>query len=129
MLLNQAKKMKLEKMEREKEQMMKKNNNFNITKNDIHLKDYSSLSNFYQEKSPNSEYKNKKIINDSFESNQNVGKDNEKREPNSIQSGTILPVIQSSKNKERIEKLKIKNEDNDKIGEINDMMKQIINEF
>ena len=80
-------------MEREKEQMMKKNNNFNITKNDIHSKDYSSLSNFYQEKSPNSEYKNKKIINDSFESNQNVGKDKEKREPNSIQSGTILPNV------------------------------------
>ena len=41
----------------------------------------------------------------------------------------MLPIIKSSKNKERIERLKLKSEEDEKIDELNDMMNKIISEI
>ena len=43
--------------------------------------------------------------------------------------GPVLPIILSSKNKERIERMKLKSEDDGKFEEISDMMNNIINEL
>ena len=134
-LINQAKKMKMEKVEREKELFLQKNKNLlNINKNEIIEKNYSSVSNFKQPKTPNSAYQNQKTINDEMVPKTKNGdwkkKDNNNNNNNNnIQIGTVLPVIKSSKNKERIERLKLKNEDDGKINEINDMMSKIMDEF
>jgi chromosome segregation ATPase len=127
MLINQAKKMKMEKLEREKEQFLKRNKN-SASKNEILEKNYSSLSNFKQPKTPVSVYQNQKTTNDSIDSHSNLGGE-KKNEVSSIQAGTVLPAIKSTKNKERIERLKLKNEDDGSVEEINDMVTKIMNEF
>ena len=53
----------------------------------------------------------------------------DKNEKSAIQIGPVLPIIKSSKNKERIERMKRKSEDDGKLEEISDMMNNIINEF
>ena len=130
LLLNQAKKMKLEKMEREKEQFLQKNKNM-FSNKEIIEKNYSSVSDFKQQKIPNTVYSNQKTDND--ESVPRSEKDDLKKNEinnNIIQIGTVLPVIKSSKNKERIERMKLKNDENDgKMDEINDMMSKIMDEF
>ena len=126
-LLNQAKKMKIEKLEREKEQFLERNkNNLNI-KNEIIEKNYSSQNNFKSPKSHNnSSYRNEKTVNNEVEvNNKTEGIKNE----NNIQIGTVLPSIKSTKNKERIDRIKLKNKDDDKIDEINDMMSKIMDEL
>ena len=129
MLLNQAKKMKLEKLEREKEQFLQKNKiNLNI-KNEVIEKNYSSLSNFKSQKPQNSIYQNEKTVNNDAEINNNKNEGGKNENNNEIQIGTILPAIKSSKNKERIERLKLRNEDDGKIDEINDMMSKIMDEL
>ena len=46
-----------------------------------------------------------------------------------MQIGPVLPIIKSSKNKERIERMKRKSEDDGKLEEISDMMNNIINDL
>ena len=130
LLLNQAKKLKMEKIEREKEQFLQRNKiNINI-KNEILEKNYSSVSNFKPKKAPGSAIQNEKTTNNDVESvnNKDEGGKNENNN-NNTKIGTVLPAIKSSKNKERIERLKLKNEDDGKINEINDMMSKIMDEF
>ena len=124
-LLKQAKKLRADKIQREKEIFYEKNKkNFELQKELIE-KNYSSLNNFKPKKSPASAYKNKKDIN--FE--EKPIKDDNKSEKSSIQIGPVLPIIKSSKNKERIERMKIKVEDDGKLEEISDMMNNILNEL
>ena len=91
-------------------------------------KNYSSLNDFKPKKLPSSAYKNKK---EEYSKNlkENKPKDDNKSEKSIIHLGPVLPMIKSSKNKERIEKLKIKNEDDGKLEEISDMMNNILNEL
>ena len=133
MLLNQAKKMKMEKIEREKELFLQRNK-IQLNKNEIIDKNYSSVNNFKPQKIPNSANQNQNQKNSKEESDKNVNKaegdKNENNNNNNInsraQTGTVLPAIKSSKNKERIERLKLKNEDDWKMNEINDMMSKIM---
>ena len=46
-----------------------------------------------------------------------------------IKAGIVLPSIKSPKNKERIDRLKLKNLDDGKMDEINDMMSKIMDEL
>ena len=66
-----------------------------------------------------------------MENNDNIGENNEegKSEKSTLQMGPVLPIIKSSKNKEKIERIKIKNEDDGKLEEISDMMNNILNEL
>ena len=135
MLLNQAKKMKMEKIEREKELFLQRNK-IQLNKNEIIDKNYSSVNNFKPQKIPNSANQNQNQKNSKEESDKNVNKaEGDKNENNNnninsrAQTGTVLPAIKSSKNKERIERLKLKNEDDGKMDEINDMMSKIMDEF
>ena len=132
MLINQAKKMKMEKIEREKELFLQRNK-IHVNKNEIIDKNYSSVNNFKPQKIPNSGNQNQK--NNKEESDKNVNKagssenENNNINNNRTQTGTVLPAIKSSKNKERIERIKLKNEDDGKMDEINDMMSKIMDEF
>ena len=127
-LLKQAKKLRADKIQREKELFYEKNKkNFELQKELIE-KNYSSLNNFKPKKSPASAYKNKKDIN-SINLEEKPIKDDNKSEKSSIQIGPVLPIIKSSKNKERIERMKIKVEDDGKLEEISDMMNNILNEL
>ena len=121
LLLKQAKKLRDAKLQRDKEQFIKNINVLDIKK-EIKENNYSSLNNFRPKKSPSSAYKNiKKEI---------VGKKEDgKNEKSSIQIGPVLPIIKSSKNKERIERMKRKSEDDGKLEEISDMMNNIINDL
>ena len=98
--------------------------------NEILEKNYSSVSNFKPKKAPGSAIQNEKTTNNDVESvnNKDEGGKNENNN-NNTKIGTVLPAIKSSKNKERIERLKLKNEDDGKINEINDMMSKIMDEF
>ena len=127
-LLKQAKRLKADKIQREKEFFLEKNKKLFELKKELIEKNYSSLNDFKPKKLPSSAYKNKKeeySIN--FE--ENKPKDDNKSEKSIIHLGPVLPMIKSSKNKERIEKLKIKNEDDGKLEEISDMMNNILNEL
>ena len=121
LLLKQAKKLRDAKLQRDKEQFIKYINVLDLKK-EIKENNYSSLNNFRPKKSPSSAYKNiKKEI---------VGKKEDgKNEKSSIQIGPVLPIIKSSKNKERIERMKRKSEDDGKLEEISDMMNNIINDL
>ena len=121
LLLKQAKKLRDAKLQRDKEQFIKNINVLDLKK-EIRENNYSSLNNFRPKKSPSSAYKNiKKEI---------VGKKEDgKNEKSSIQIGPVLPIIKSSKNKERIERMKRKSEDDGKLEEISDMMNNIINDL
>ena len=121
LLLKQAKKLRDAKLQRDKEQFIKNINVLDLKK-EIKENNYSSLNNFRPKKSPSSAYKNiKKEI---------VGKKEDgKNEKSSIQIGPVLPIIKSSKNKERIERMKRKSEDDGKLEEISDMMNNIINDL
>ena len=92
-------------------------------------KNYSSLNNFKPKKLPTSASKNK---NEQFtlDKEEIIGKlDEGKNDKSTIQMGPVLPIILSSKNKERIERMKLKSEDDGKFEEISDMMNNIINEL
>ncbi len=91
-------------------------------------KNYSSLNNFKPKKSPSSAYKNKKEIKSINMEEKGIKEDNN-CDKSSIQLGPVLPIIKSSKNKERIERMKKKNEDDGKLEEISDMMNNILNEL
>ena len=121
LLLKQAKKLRDAKLQRDKEQFIKNINVLDLKK-EIKENNYSSLNNFRPKKSPSSAYKNiKKEI---------VGKKEDgKNEKSSIQIGPVLPIIKSSKNKERIDRMKRKSEDDGKLEEISDMMNNIINDL
>ena len=121
LLLKQAKKLRDAKLQRDKEQFIKNINVLDLKK-EMKENNYSSLNNFRPKKSPSSAYKNiKKEI---------VGKKEDgKNEKSSIQIGPVLPIIKSSKNKERIERMKRKSEDDGKLEEISDMMNNIINDL
>ena len=123
-LLKQAKKLRDVKLQREKEQLVTQNKNKNIfdIKKELKENNYTSLNNFRPKKSPSSANKNMKeeII---------EKKVDDKNEKSAIQIGPVLPIIKSSKNKERIERMKKKSEDDGKLEEISDMMNNIINEF
>lgn len=122
LLLKQAKKLRDAKLQRDKEQFMAKNINLLDLKKEIKENNYSSLNNFRPKKSPSSAYKNIK---------KEIGgkKEDGKNEKSSIQIGPVLPIIKSSKNKERIERMKRKSEDDGKLEEISDMMNNIINDL
>ena len=123
-LLKQAIKLRDVKLQREKEQFVTQNKNKNIfdIKKELKENNYTSLNNFRPKKSPSSANKNMKeeII---------EKKVDDKNEKSAIQIGPVLPIIKSSKNKERIERMKRKSEDDGKLEEISDMMNNIINEF
>ena len=123
-LLKQAKKLRDIKLQREKEQFVTQNKNKNIfdIKKELKENNYTSLNNFRPKKSSSSANKNMKeeII---------EKKVDDKNEKSAIQIGPVLPIIKSSKNKERIERMKRKSEDDGKLEEISDMMNNIINEF
>ena len=123
-LLKQAKKLRDVKLQREKEKFVTQNKNKNIfdIKKELKENNYTSLNNFRPKKSPSSANKNMKeeII---------EKKVDDKNEKSAIQIGPVLPIIKSSKNKERIERMKRKSEDDGKLEEISDMMNNIINEF
>ena len=123
-LLKQAIKLRDVKLQREKEQFVTQNKNKNIfdIKKELKENNYTSLNNFRPKKSPSSANKNMKeeII---------EKKVDDKNEKSAIQIGPVLPIIKSSKNKERIERMKKKSEDDGKLEEISDMMNNIINEF
>ena len=123
-LLKQAIKLRDVKLQREKEKFVTQNKNKNIfdIKKELKENNYTSLNNFRPKKSPSSANKNMKeeII---------EKKVDDKNEKSAIQIGPVLPIIKSSKNKERIERMKRKSEDDGKLEEISDMMNNIINEF
>ena len=120
-LLKQAKKLRDAKLQRDKEQFIKNINVLDLKK-ELKENNYTSLNNFRPKKSPSSANKNMKeeII---------EKKVDDKNEKSAIQIGPVLPIIKSSKNKERIERMKRKSEDDGKLEEISDMMNNIINEF
>ena len=130
LLLKQAKKLRADKIQREKEQFFERNKKQIDFIKEITEKNYSSLNNFKPKKSPSSAFKIKKDKN-IIENNDNVGENNEegKSEKSTLQMGPVLPIIKSSKNKEKIERIKIKNEDDGKLEEISDMMNNILNEL
>lgn len=119
--------MKMEKLEREKEQFLKRNKN-SVTKNEILEKKLLFFEQFQTSEDPCVGISESKTTNDSIDSHSNLGGD-KKNEVSSIQTGTVLPAIKSTKNKERIERLKLKNEDDGSVEEINDMVTKIMNEF
>ena len=123
-LLKQAIKLRDVKLQREKEKFVTQNKNKNIfdIKKELKENNYTSLNNFRPKKSSSSANKNMKeeII---------EKKVDDKNEKSAIQIGPVLPIIKSSKNKERIERMKRKSEDDGKLEEISDMMNNIINEF
>jgi uncharacterized protein YbjQ (UPF0145 family) len=127
-LLKQAKKLKADKIQREKDLFYEKNKKLLELKKDIMEKNYSSLNNFKPKKSPSSAYKNKKEIKSINMEEKGIKEDNN-CDKSSIQLGPVLPIIKSSKNKERIERMKKKNEDDGKLEEISDMMNNILNEL
>ena len=86
------------------------------------------MNNFKPKKSPSSAFKNNKEIK-TINIEEKGEKDDNKSEKSQIQPGPVLPIIRSSKNKERIEKMKIKNEEDGKLEEISDMMNNILNEL
>ena len=123
LLLKQAKKLRDAKLQRDKEKFMIKNINILDLKKEVkENNNYSSLNNFRPKKSPSSAYKN---------INEKIGekKEDGKNEKSSIQIGPVLPIIKSSKNKERIERMKRRSEDDGKLEEISDMMNNIINDL
>ena len=123
LLLKQAKKLRDAKLQRDKEKFMIKNINILDLKKEVkENNNYSSLNNFRPKKSPSSAYKN---------INEEIGekKEDGKNEKSSIQIGPVLPIIKSSKNKERIERMKRRSEDDGKLEEISDMMNNIINDL
>ena len=129
LLLNQAKKLRADKIQREKDQLFEKNKKRLELKKELMEKNYSSLNNFKPKKLPTSASKNK---NEQFtlDKEEIIGKlDEGKNDKSTIQMGPVLPIILSSKNKERIERMKLKSEDNGKFEEISDMMNNIINEL
>ena len=129
LLLNQAKKLRADKIQREKDQLFEKNKKRLELKKELMEKNYSSLNNFKPKKLPTSASKNK---NEQFtlDKEEIIGKlDEGKNDKSTIQMGPVLPIILSSKNKERIEKMKLKSEDDGKFEEISDMMNNIINEL
>ena len=123
-LLKQAIKLRDVKLQREKEKFVTQNKNKNIfdIKKELKENNYTSLNNFRPKKSPSSANKNMKeeII---------EKKVDDKNEKSAIQIGPVLPIIKSSKNKERIERMKRKSEDDGKLEEISDMMNNIINKI
>ena len=129
LFMNQARKLKKEKIERERDIFFQKKRNF-LKFNDLVEKNYSSIFDYKRPNSPNLPYQNQNISNDSIllkVDNSNINKNDNN---NHIIMGTVLPMLKSSKNKERIERIKLKNnEDVKKMEEINDMMSKIINEF
>jgi len=127
-LLKQAKKLKADKIQREKDLFYEKNRKLLDLKKDIMEKNYSSLNNFKPKKSPSSAYKNKNEIK-TINLDEKGIKDDNNCDKSSIQLGPVLPIIKSSKNKERIERMKKKNEDDGKLEEISDMMNNILNEL
>ena len=128
LLLKQAKRLKADKIQREKDMFLEKNKKlFDFNKELVEI-NYSSLNNFKPKKSPSSAYKNNKEVN-TIKVEEKVVKDDNKSEKSHIQQGPVLPIIRSSKNKERIEKMKIKNVDDGKLEEISDMMNNILNEL
>ena len=127
-LLKQAKKLKADKIQREKDLFYEKNRKLLDLKKDIMEKNYSSLNNFKPKKSPSSAYKNKNEIKTINFEEKGI-KDDNNCDKSSIQLGPVLPIIKSSKNKERIERMKKKNEDDGKLEEISDMMNNILNEL
>ena len=128
LLLKQAKRLKADKIQREKDMFLEKNKKlFDFNKELVEI-NYSSLNNFKPKKSPSSAYKNNKEVN-TINVEEKVVKDDNKSEKSHIQQGPVLPIIRSSKNKERIEKMKIKNVDDGKLEEISDMMNNILNEL
>ena len=127
-LLKQAKKLKADKIQREKDLFYEKNRKLLDLKKDIMEKNYSSLNNFKPKKSPSSAYKNKNEIK-AINLDEKGIKDENNCDKSSIQLGPVLPIIKSSKNKERIERMKKKNEDDGKLEEISDMMNNILNEL
>ena len=129
LLLNQAKKLRADKIQREKDQLFEKNKKRLELKKELMEKNYSSLNNFKPKKLPTSASKNK---NEQFtlDKEEIIGKlDEVKNDKSTIQMGPVLPIILSSKNKERIERMKLKSEDDGKFEEISDMMNNIINEL
>ena len=129
LLLNQAKKLRADKIQREKDQLFEKNKKRLELKKELMEKNYSSLNNFKPKKLPTSASKNK---NEQFtlDKEEIIGKlDEGKNDKSTIQMGPVLPIILSSKNKERIERMKLKSEDDGKFEEISDMMNNIINEL
>ena len=129
LLLNQAKKLRVDKIQREKDQLFEKNKKRLELKKELMEKNYSSLNNFKPKKLPTSASKNK---NEQFtlDKEEIIGKlDEGKNDKSTIQMGPVLPIILSSKNKERIERMKLKSEDDGKFEEISDMMNNIINEL
>ena len=129
LLLNQAKKLRADKIQREKDQLFEKNKKRLELKKELMEKNYSSLNNFKPKKLPTSASKNK---NEQFtlDKEEIIGKlDEGKNDKSTIQMGPVLPLILSSKNKERIERMKLKSEDDGKFEEISDMMNNIINEL
>ena len=123
LLLKQAKKLRDAKLQRDKEKFMIKNINILDLKKEVkENNNYSSLNNFRPKKSPSSAYKN---------INEEIGekKEDGKNEKSSMQIGPVLPIIKSSKNKERIERMKRRSEDDGKLEEISDMMNNIINDL
>ena len=129
LLLNQAKKLRADKIQREKDQLFEKNKKRLELKKELMEKNYSSLNNFKPKKLPTSATKNK---NEQFtlDKEEIIGKlDEGKNDKSTIQMGPVLPIILSSKNKERIERMKLKSEDDGKFEEISDMMNNIINEL
>ena len=128
LLLKQAKRLKADKIQREKDMFLEKNKKlFDFNKELVEI-NYSSLNNFKPKKLPSSAYKNNKEVN-TINVEEKVVKDDNKSEKSHIQQGPVLPIIRSSKNKERIEKMKIKNVDDGKLEEISDMMNNILNEL
>ena len=130
LLLKQAKKLRVDKIQREKEQFFERNKKQIDFMKELNEKNYSSLNNFKPKKSPSSAFKLKKEKH-LMENNDIIGENNEegKSEKSILQIGPVLPIIKSSKNKEKIEKIKIKNEDDGKLEEISDMMNNILNEL
>ena len=129
LLFNQAKKLRADKIQREKDQLFEKNKKRLELKKELMEKNYSSLNNFKPKKLPISATKNK---NEQFtlDKEEIIGKlDEGKNDKSTIQMGPVLPIILSSKNKERIERMKLKSEDDGKFEEISDMMNNIINEL
>ena len=127
-LLKQAKKLKADKIQKEKDLFLEKNKKFFDFKKELVEINYSSLNNFKPKKSPSSAFKNNKEIK-TINVEEKGEKDDNKSEKSQIQPGPVLPIIRSSKNKERIEKMKIKNEEDGKLEEISDMMNNILNEL
>lgn len=125
-LLIQAKKMKMEKNEREKEQFIKRNKEIFKSKD----KNYS-LNNIKKKNIPIETFESKlnEPINKKEDNFATATIGERKVSLKNSQPKTVLPAIKSTKNKERIERLKLKSEDDGKIEQINDMMTKIMDDL